>query len=63
MKRKEFSWQLPEKIVHRLGDTSYGRQRAIFEDDHLLIILHLPPVNGGAEKSGLSAYPRREMVV
>jgi len=43
MKRKQFQWQLPEEIENRLGDTSYGRQRAIFEKDHLLIILHAPP--------------------
>lgn len=43
MKRKQFQWQLPEEIENRLGETSYGRQRAIFEDDHLLIVLHAPP--------------------
>nr|WP_267908120.1 CorA family divalent cation transporter [Cerasicoccus arenae] len=26
-----------------MGDTSYGRQRIIFEDGHLLIIVHEPP--------------------
>ena len=43
MKRKQFQWQLPQEIEDRLGDTSYGRQRAIFEKDHLLIVLHAPP--------------------
>lgn len=43
MRRKEYQWQLPESIEARLGQGSYGRQRAIFEDDHLLIILHEPP--------------------
>jgi hypothetical protein len=44
MARKQFNWQLPPEIEQRLGDTTYGRQRAIFEADHLLLILHAPPV-------------------
>ncbi len=43
MKRKQFSWQLPTEIENRLGETSYGRQRAIYEADHLLLILHTIP--------------------
>jgi len=43
MKRKQYKWDLPEKITERLGDSTYGRQRAMFEDDHLLLILHSPP--------------------
>lgn len=43
MKRKKFDWTLPDAIKNRLGDTTYGRQRTIFEDDHLLVILHAPP--------------------
>lgn len=43
MRRKHYSWQLPEEIERRLGETTYGRQRAIFEAGHLLIILHAPP--------------------
>jgi len=43
MKRKQRNWELPALIEARLGDSSYGRQRAIFEDGHLLIILHNPP--------------------
>ena len=41
--RREYDWHLPEKITRRLGRSSYGRQRSIFEDGHLLIILHTPP--------------------
>lgn len=44
MVRKQFNWQLPPEIEKRLGDTTYGRQRAIFEAGHLLLILHAPPV-------------------
>ncbi|MBN2291409.1 MAG: hypothetical protein JXM70_03225 [Pirellulales bacterium] len=43
MKRRQFDWQLPDAIERRLGDTTYGRQRTIYEEDHLLIILHAPP--------------------
>jgi hypothetical protein len=43
MQRKTFSWQLPTRIDARLGDKTYGRQRTIYEDEHLLIILHTPP--------------------
>jgi hypothetical protein len=43
MRRKAFSWTLPHAIEARLGESTYGRQRAIFEDEHLLIVLHSPP--------------------
>jgi len=43
MRRKTFTWQLPATIEARLGEKTYGRQRTIFEEDHLLIILHTPP--------------------
>jgi hypothetical protein len=43
VKRKQFDWTLPQAIERRLGDTTYGRQRTIFEEGHLLIILHEPP--------------------
>jgi hypothetical protein len=47
MKRKQYNWQLPKEIEQRLGETTYGRQRAIFEADHLFIVLHTPPVDDG----------------
>ncbi len=37
------NWKLPESIRKRLGQASYGRQRAIAEEGHLLIVLHKPP--------------------
>ena len=43
MKRIARTWRLPPEIEARLGENSYGNQRAIFEADHLLIILHAPP--------------------
>jgi len=37
------TWNVPEAIRLRLGQSSYGRQRAIIEENHLLLILHKPP--------------------
>jgi hypothetical protein len=37
------NWKLPESIRKRLGQASYGRQRAIVEEGHLLLVLHKPP--------------------
>lgn len=43
MKRKQFNWELPKEIENRLGENSYGRQRSIYEAEHLLLILHAIP--------------------
>ena len=43
MARKQFNWHLPPEVETRLGVSTYGRQRAIYEAEHLLIILHGPP--------------------
>ena len=37
------TWSLPESIRTRLGQTTYGRQRAIIEEGHLLLVLHKVP--------------------
>lgn len=37
------TWNVPDAIRLRLGQSSYGRQRVIFEAGHLLLILHKPP--------------------
>lgn len=37
-------WRLPEKIKERLGETA-GRQRAIVEGEHLLLVLHKLPTD------------------
>lgn len=47
MKRRSYDWKLPLAIEQRLGSESYGPQRAIQEDDHLLLVLHEPPVTDG----------------
>lgn len=36
-------WELPDQIVARLGIHTAGRQRAICEDGHLVLVLHQPP--------------------
>ena len=37
------TWNLPDTIRARLGANTYGRQRAIIEEGHVLIVLHKPP--------------------
>jgi len=37
------TWNLPETIRVRLGANTYGRQRAILEEGHVLLVLHRPP--------------------
>jgi len=36
------TWEIPDKIRERFGDTA-GRQRAMFAEGHLLLVLHAPP--------------------
>lgn len=47
MTRRNYDWKLPLAIEQRLGRESYGSQRAIHEEDHLLLILHEPPMKEG----------------
>lgn len=51
MARLNHSWKLPRSIENRLGETSYGPQRAIHEEDHLLVILHEPPAPDELERN------------
>jgi len=48
--RRNYGWKLPSAIEQRLGRESYGAQRAIFEDEHLLLILHEPPLSEGNDR-------------
>ena len=43
MAREKYKWRLNETIEQRLGDSSYGHQRAIYDGEQLLLILHEPP--------------------
>ena len=47
------AWNLPEPIRARLGQKTVGRQRIIFEDGHLLIILHRPPTAEDDTREGV----------
>lgn len=47
------TWNLPEAIRARLGQNTYGRQRAIVEDGHLLLVLHLPPGPDDLKREGV----------
>src|SRR5262245_40868905 len=44
-------WVVPAQFGSRLGD-AVGRQRAMFADGHLLLVLHEPPVAGVPERTG-----------
>lgn len=46
------TWSLPEAIRIRLGQNTYGRQRAIFEEGHLLLVLHRAPGPDDAAREG-----------
>ena len=45
------SWALPQSIRSRLGST-VGRQRAMFEEGHLLLVLHAPAKPDQQERVG-----------
>lgn len=47
------TWYLPESISVRLGQSTFGRQRAIVENGHLLLILHKPPGPNDRSREGL----------
>lgn len=47
------TWSLPEAIRVRLGQSTFGRQRAIVEDGHLLLILHKAPGPNERGREGL----------
>ncbi|GIW94413.1 MAG: hypothetical protein KatS3mg110_2454 [Pirellulaceae bacterium] len=44
-------WNVPRIIRQRVGKT-VGPQRAIFEEGHLLLVLHRPPSAGQQEREG-----------
>lgn len=46
------TWDLPPAIRTRLGQNTYGRQRAMVEDGHLLLVLHKPPGPDELEREG-----------
>ena len=44
-------WEVSPRVRERLGRRSVGRQRAIFEEEELLLVLHEAP-RGGREREG-----------
>ncbi|MFM9925085.1 hypothetical protein VLK31_18980 [Variovorax sp. H27-G14] len=49
-RRIDYDWELPPALQQRLGSSSYGAQRIIHEQGHLMVILHEPPAGTGAER-------------
>jgi len=47
------TWALPDAIKIRLSQSTYGRQRAIVEAGHLLLVLHKPPGPDDREREGV----------
>ncbi|HUF61468.1 MAG TPA: hypothetical protein VMN36_05285 [Verrucomicrobiales bacterium] len=47
------AWSLPESIRIRLGTSTYGQQRAIVEEGHLLLVLHKPPGPDDSKREGV----------
>jgi hypothetical protein len=47
------TWQVPDKLRNRLSTRTVGRQRAIIEDCHLLLVLHNPPGPDQREREGV----------
>ncbi len=47
------TWTLPDALRLRLGQSTYGRQRAIVEDGHALLVLHKPPGPDDTKREGV----------
>lgn len=47
------TWNIPHTIQNRLGQSTYGRQRAMVADGHLLLVLHKPPGPDDTEREGV----------
>lgn len=47
------NWNLPEAIRTRLGQSTYGRQRALVEEGHVLLVLHKPPGPDDSKREGV----------
>lgn len=47
------NWSLPEAAKRRVGSTTFGKQRSIYEEGHLLLLLHRPPGKNDANREGV----------
>jgi Mg2+ and Co2+ transporter CorA len=45
------TWDVPEVFRDRLGESA-GRQRAMFDDQHLLLVMHAPPGPDDENRTG-----------
>ena len=47
------TWNLPDALRARLGHSTFGRQRALVEEGHLLLVLHRPPSPDTSKREGV----------
>lgn len=47
------NWDVPQRMRERLGRKSVGRQRAMIDGGHLLLVLHKAPTDGSREREGV----------
>lgn len=52
------SWDIPDRIKTRFGKRTFGKQRAMVEEGHVLLVLHKAPVAGKRE-SQVALFWRR----
>ncbi len=52
------TWNLPTTISDRFGQKSFGKQRAMVADDHLLLVLHKAPKPGERNREGILFWRR-----
>lgn len=52
------AWKLPDSIQNRLGQKSFGKQRAMIADGHLLLLLHQAPQPRQPERIGVFIWRR-----
>ena len=55
-------WNLPDPIRMRLGHNTFGRQRIIFEEGHLLLVLHKTPTAEDTQREGVLFWRNPEGV-
>lgn len=52
------TWNLPSAISDRFGQKSFGKQRAMVADDHLLLVLHKAPKPSDRHREGILFWRR-----
>jgi hypothetical protein len=54
------SWSLPDSVRKRVSPTTFGRQRAIAEEGHLVLLLHRPPKAEDISREGVAFWRNLE---